>query len=155
MEQTHTIRHQGYEFQSMSPQSYYNRKRKRRLRKKLKVNEFLELGYFIRFVGEMDNDSFNEWYDKTSDRLHLAGCVGLCKWHDNLPPDQKLSIRSIGFGFMGASSPNPNQWGGLIVIEYDPSEVSKEEVEEIVDCLIGEHLQEMNETHVEIVDINQ
>lgn len=148
------IKHAGATFNSHQPQSFYDRKRTKRLRKKLKVDEFTDLGYAIKFSGDFEsNDIFDEWYDAVSDAL-VIGTTTVDV--EEVSGEYYQHPSSLSFGFMGASvgKEEPPHASGIIVIEYSPRVTTLDYVSNTTYLLISQHLTKVDYTTF-VFDINQ
>lgn len=117
---------------------YYNRRRSRRLRKKLRVGEFIELGVYVKALFHpMDDDLFDDMYDKLIDKFID---------HEMSENDPRMTL---GFATAGRNI-NSREYTVSIYIEYDHE---KTDVVDIIDLATQYLCESKLITNVEHIDL--
>lgn len=105
---------------------YYNRKRSRRLRKKLRVGEFIELGVVVKALFHpMDDDLFDDLYDEVIDKFIE---------HEMSRSEPRMAL---GFATAGRKV-DSSEYTISIYIEYDHEKTDVLEIIDLSTYYLGE-----------------
>jgi len=117
---------------------YYGKKRSKRLRKKLRVGEYLELGLEVRAITHETTDSlFDGFYDNMVDQI-----IDECE-------DMGCHV-----GFFGASSvgkhSSPCKYDLCVVVEYDHNKV---DTGDLIDMITHHFGFTERITEIDVIDV--